>query len=26
MVDRDDGKVSPDAAARWLEKKVGLAR
>ncbi|HEX7695357.1 MAG TPA: ABC transporter permease/substrate-binding protein [Sphingomonas sp.] len=24
MVDRDDGKVSPDAAARWLEKKVGL--
>lgn len=24
MVDRDEGKVSPDAAARWLEKKVGL--
>lgn len=24
MVDRDVGKVSPDAAARWLEKKVGL--
>jgi osmoprotectant transport system permease protein len=24
MVDRDAGKVSPDAAARWLEKKVGL--
>ncbi len=24
MVDRDDGKISPDAAARWLEKKVGL--
>ncbi|MBN8808947.1 MAG: ABC transporter permease/substrate-binding protein [Sphingomonas sp.] len=24
MVDRDVGKVSPDAAARWLEKRVGL--
>ena len=24
MVDRDTGKVSPDAAARWLEKQVGL--
>lgn len=24
MVDRDEGKVSPDAAARWLAKKVGL--
>jgi osmoprotectant transport system permease protein len=24
MVDRDAGKVGPDAAARWLEKKVGL--
>lgn len=24
MVDRDAGKVSPDAAARWLEKKIGL--
>jgi len=24
MVDRDVGKVSPDAAARWLEKRIGL--
>jgi osmoprotectant transport system permease protein len=24
MVDRDTGKLSPDAAARWLEKKIGL--
>ncbi len=24
MVDRDAGKVSPDVAARWLEKRVGL--
>ncbi|MES2096023.1 MAG: ABC transporter permease/substrate-binding protein [Pseudomonadota bacterium] len=24
MVDRDAGKVSPDVAARWLEKKIGL--
>jgi osmoprotectant transport system permease protein len=24
MVDRDDNKASPDAAARWLEKKLGL--
>ncbi|HEX4694231.1 ABC transporter permease/substrate-binding protein [Sphingomonas sp.] len=24
MVDRDAGKVSPDAAARWLEKRIGL--
>ena len=24
MVDRDVKKVSPDAAARWLEKKIGL--
>jgi len=24
MVDRDAGKVSPEAAARWLEKRVGL--
>ncbi len=24
MVDRDTGKVSPDAAARWLAKKIGL--
>ncbi|MEO5494850.1 MAG: ABC transporter permease/substrate-binding protein [Sphingomonas sp.] len=24
MVDRDAGKVSPEAAARWLEKKIGL--
>lgn len=24
MVDRDVGKVSPDAAARWLERRVGL--
>jgi osmoprotectant transport system permease protein len=24
MVDRDAEKVSPDAAARWLEKKIGL--
>jgi osmoprotectant transport system permease protein len=26
MVDRDQAKASPDQAARWLEKKVGLAR
>lgn len=24
MVDRDAGKVSPEAAARWLEKTIGL--
>ena len=24
MVDRDDNKTSPEAAARWLEKKLGL--
>ncbi|MFA6117359.1 MAG: glycine betaine ABC transporter substrate-binding protein [Sphingomonas sp.] len=24
MVDRDDNKVSPEEAARWLEKKLGL--
>jgi osmoprotectant transport system permease protein len=24
MVDRDAGKVGPDVAARWLEKRVGL--
>ena len=24
MVDRDTDKLSPDAAARWLEKKIGL--
>jgi len=24
MVDRDAGKVSPDAAARWLVRKIGL--
>ena len=24
MVDRDAGKVSPDAAARWLERRIGL--
>jgi osmoprotectant transport system permease protein len=24
MVDRDDNKASPEAAARWLEKKLGL--
>ncbi|MEG3153117.1 glycine betaine ABC transporter substrate-binding protein, partial [Sphingomonas sp. ZT3P38] len=24
MVDRDMDKVSPDAAARWLEKRIGL--
>lgn len=24
MVDRDTGKVSPDVAARWLEKRIGL--
>ena len=24
MVDRDVGKVSPDAAAQWLEKRIGL--
>ena len=24
MVDRDEDKRSPDAAARWLEKKIGL--
>ncbi|WP_294041416.1 glycine betaine ABC transporter substrate-binding protein [Sphingomonas sp.] len=24
MVDRDTGKVSPEVAARWLEKKIGL--
>jgi osmoprotectant transport system permease protein len=24
MVDRDAAKVSPDVAARWLEKKIGL--
>jgi osmoprotectant transport system permease protein len=26
MVDRDDAKASPDAAARWLEKRIGLDR
>jgi len=24
MVDRDDNKASPEAAARWLEKTLGL--
>jgi osmoprotectant transport system permease protein len=24
MVDRDAGKVSPEVAARWLERKIGL--
>jgi osmoprotectant transport system permease protein len=24
MVDRDAGKVSPEGAARWLERKIGL--
>jgi osmoprotectant transport system permease protein len=25
LVDRDDaGKQTPDAAARWLEKRIGL--
>jgi len=24
MVDRDTDKTSPEAAARWLEKKLGL--
>jgi osmoprotectant transport system permease protein len=24
MVDRDSGKASPDEAARWLEKRIGL--
>ena len=24
MVDRDEGKASPEQAARWLEKKIGL--
>ena len=24
MVDRDDNKASPEAAARWLEQRIGL--
>jgi osmoprotectant transport system permease protein len=24
MVDRDENKASPEMAARWLEKKLGL--
>jgi len=26
MVDRDAGKVSPEMAARWLERRIGLSR
>ena len=26
QVDRDDAKASPEAAARWLGRKIGVAR